>query len=117
MLYNLLKTAITLLFVDMFFLLTGGIFFKHMVERIQARAMEPRYIAAIPVYLAMAYLLLQTKSYTEAGLYGLSVYTVYEMTNYAIFRDYDLKIALMDMVWGSVLFMFTRYLLKNVITF
>jgi uncharacterized membrane protein len=117
MFYNLVKTAATLLFVDMFYLFTGGIFFKHMVERIQARAVEARYLAAIPVYLAMAYLLLQTKSYTEAGLYGLCINTVYDMTNYTMFRDYDIKIAIADMVWGAVLFMFARYLLKNVITF
>jgi uncharacterized membrane protein len=111
----LLKTAGTLLFLDLFFLFTGGIFFRHMVERIQARVVEIRFMAAIPVYFAMAYLLLQTKSYTEAGIYGLCVYTVYEMTNYAIFKDYDLKIALMDMGWGAILFMFARYVLKHVL--
>jgi uncharacterized membrane protein len=77
--------------------------------------LQPRYLAAIPVYLAMAYLLLQTKTYTEAALYGLAVYTVYEMTNYSVFQLYDLKIALTDMAWGALLFVFTRYLLKNVV--
>ena len=86
-----------------------------MLERIQGRDLEPRYLAAIPVYLAMAYLLLQTKSYTEAALYGLAVYTVYEMTNYTVFQLYDLKIAVVDMIWGAILFAFTRYLLKNVL--
>ena len=117
MLYNLLKTTAVLIFVDIFYLLTGGILFKHMVERIQSRTLEPRLLAAIPAYLAMAYLLLQTKSYTEAALYGFCIITVYDMTNYTIFRDYDLRIAAMDMIWGAVLFTFTRYLLKNVITF
>jgi len=116
MLHNLIKTAIALCAVDLFYLLTGGIFFKHMVERIQGRTMEVRFLAAIPVYLGMAYLLLQTKSYTEAALYGLSVFAVYDMTNYAVFREYSANIALTDIVWGSILFTFTRYLLKNVIT-
>ena len=115
MIANLLKTAAVLLGIDMFYLLTGGIFFRHMVERIQGRSVDIRFLAAIPVYLGMAYLLLQTKSYTEAGLYGLSVYAVYDMTNYAVFRDYDLKIALTDMVWGAALFMSARYILKNVL--
>ena len=117
MMYNLLKTAAALIFVDMFYLLTGGILFKQMIERIQSRSLEPRLLAAIPAYLAMAYLLLQTKSYTEAALYGFCVIAVYDMTNYTIFRDYDIKIAAMDMIWGAILFTFTRYLLKNVITF
>jgi len=115
MIANLLKTAAVLLGIDLVYILTGGIFFRHMVERIQGRSIDIRFLAAIPVYLGMAYLLLQTKSYTEAGLYGLSVYAVYDMTNYTIFRDYDLKIALTDMVWGAVLFMSARYILKNVL--
>ena len=110
-----MKTAGVLLFIDMFYLLTGGIFFKHMVERIQGRSIDVRYLAAIPVYLGMAYLLLQTKSYTEAALYGLSVYAVYDMTNYAVFRDYDLKIAVTDMIWGAILFMSARYVMKHVV--
>jgi uncharacterized membrane protein len=115
MLYNLIKTAVTLCAVDLFYLLTGGIFFKHMVERIQGRVMDVRYLAAIPVYLGMAYLLLQTKTYMEAALYGLSVYAVYDMTNYAVFRDYSIQIAVTDMIWGAILFTFTRYVLKNVL--
>jgi len=115
MIANLLKTAAVLLGVDMIYLLTGGIFFGHMVERIQGRSVDIRFLAAIPVYIASAYLLLQTKSYMEAGLYGLCVITVYDMTNYSIFRDYDLKIALMDMTWGAILFMSARYILKNVL--
>jgi uncharacterized membrane protein len=114
MFYNLLKTAIMLLAVDTVYLLTGGIFVRRMIERIQMRQLEFRYIAAIPVYIAMAYLLLQTTSYIQAALYGLCIYTVYDMTNYAIFSGYDLKIAIMDMIWGALLFVSTRYLLKNV---
>jgi hypothetical protein len=115
MFYNLLKTALVLLFVDMFYLLTGGIFAKHMYERIQGRELDIRYIGAIPVYFAMAYMLLQTTSYTQAALYGLCIYTVYDMTNYTVFGGYDLKIAIADMIWGSILFAFSRYVLKHVL--
>lgn len=114
MFYNLLKTAIILLAIDTVYLLTGGIFVRRMLERIQMRQLDFRYMAAIPVYLAMAYMLLQTTSYTQAALYGLCIYTVYDMTNYAIFSGYDIKIAIMDMIWGALLFVFARYLLKNV---
>ena len=114
MFYNLLKTAVMLLAIDTVYLLTGGIFVRRMLERIQARELDFRYMAAIPVYLAMAYMLLQTTSYTQAALYGLCIYTVFDMTNYAIFSGYDLKIAIMDMIWGALLFVFARYLLKNV---
>jgi len=115
MFYNLFKTVLVLLFVDMFYLLTGGIFAKHMFERIQGGPLEIRYIGAIFVYLAMAYMLLQTTSYTQAAIYGLCIYTVFTMTNYAIFSGYDIKIAVADMIWGAVLFSFSRYILKHVL--
>jgi len=43
----------------------------------------------------------------EAGLLGLATYAVFEFTNYAMFKNYDLKIAIMDSVWGATLFMLT----------
>lgn len=59
---------------------------------------------AIPVYLALAYLLLQTTSVTQAFLYGLATYAVYDFTMLAIFRDYPLFTACSDALWGGVLF-------------
>jgi hypothetical protein len=115
MFLNLLKTAGVMAFVDMFYILTGGIFARHMIERIQARPLDVKYIGAVPVYIAMAYMLLQTTSYTQAGLYGLCIFTVYTMTCYSLFSGYDIRIAIGDIIWGPILFMFSRYLLKNVV--
>ena len=37
------------------------------------------------------------------AIYGLVVYGVYDMTNMATLQDYGLKVAVMDMAWGTVL--------------
>lgn len=110
-----LKTAAVLLFVDLFWLLTGGIYARAMTERIQGEAVSFRYVGAVIVYLALAYLLLETSSYQQAFLFGLATYAVYDFTNYALFEKYDWKFAIADSVWGGVLFVCTRYLLKNVL--
>jgi len=112
---TLLKTAGVLVGVDLFWLLTGGIFGRAMIERIQGKPVQFRVLGAIIVYLALAYMLLQTTSYQQAFMYGLCIYAVYEGTNYAVFDQYDWKFAIADSLWGGVLFMAARYLLKHVV--
>jgi uncharacterized membrane protein len=109
-----LKTAAVLLFVDLFWLGTAGIFARAMFERIQGHPVNFRYIGAAIVYLLMAYLLLETTSYQQAFLRGLCVYGVYDATNYATLDRYDWKFGIADTVWGGCLFTIARYLLKNV---
>ncbi len=67
--------------------------------------------AVIPVYLALGYLLSLTKSVQEAFLYGVLVYAVYDFTNLAVLSDYPLSFALVDTLWGGILFAiaFTLY--------
>ena len=109
-----LKAAAVLILVDIFWLSTAGIFGRAMIERIQGSPQTFRYLSGAMVYLFLAYLLLETKSYQQAFLYGLSVYAVYECTNLAVFERYDWKFALADALWGGILFMSARYLLKHV---
>jgi uncharacterized membrane protein len=109
-----LKTVAVLAFVDLFWLSTAGIIGRAMFERIQGQPITFRFVSAAIVYFFLAYLLLETRSYQEAFLRGLAVYAVYEFTNYAIFERYDWKFAIADSLWGGVLFVCARYLLKNV---
>jgi len=36
-------------------------------------------------------------------LYGLILYTVYDMTNYSLVKNWPLRLSLVDICWGSVL--------------
>jgi uncharacterized membrane protein len=109
-----LKTVIILVLIDLFWIGTGGIYARSMTERIQGEAISFRYIGAAIVYVALAYLLLDTTSYKQAFFRGLATYAVYDFTNYALFEKYDWKFAIADSIWGGVLFVIARYLLKNV---
>ena len=108
-----LKAASVLFFVDLFWLSTGGIYARAMTERIQGEAVSFRYVSAAVVYLALAYLLLQTTSYQQAFFFGIAIYAIYDFTNYALFEKYDWKFALADTLWGGILFVCARYLLKR----
>ena len=112
---TIFKTAAVILFIDCFWLLTGGIFARQIIERIQGQPMSFRILGAAVVYLALAYMLLETTSYKQAFMYGIAIYAVYDFTNYAVFEHYDWKFGMADTLWGGVLFMAARYLMKNVV--
>lgn len=110
--YSLLKAAGIIVLVDIFWLLTGGIYARRMTERIQGSPLQMRWIALPIVYLFLAYMLLETKSYKQAFMYGISIYAVYDFTNYALLDNYDWKFAIADSLWGGVLFVIAHHLLK-----
>jgi len=109
---TLLKTSAIIFLVDIFWLLTGGIYARKMTERIQGTPFQMRWLGAIPVYLFLAHMLLETTSYKQAFLYGLSIYAVYDFTNYALLSNYDWKFAIADSLWGGILFVVAHHLLK-----
>ncbi len=43
------------------------------------------------------------KSFLVGAIFGLVVYGVYDFTNYAIFQNYSLRIAVIDVLWGVLL--------------
>jgi uncharacterized membrane protein len=110
--YSLLKTAAIIFLIDIFWLLTGGIFARKMTENIQGEPLKVRWVSAAIVYLFLAYMLLETKSYKQAFLYGVSIYAVYDFTNHALLDKYDWKFAIADSLWGGVLFVLGHHLLK-----
>lgn len=110
--YPLLKTAAIILLVDIFWLATGGIFARNMFERIQGKPIEARFVSAAIVYIFLAYMLLQTTSAKQAFMYGAAIYGVYDFTNHALLDQYDWKFAIADTIWGGVLFVVARHLLK-----
>lgn len=45
-----------------------------------------------------------------AGLLGLLTYAVYNFTNLAVLRDYSWKVAILDTLWGGILFTLTSFI-------
>lgn len=108
----LFKAAAIIFLVDIFWLLTGGIYARKMTELIQGKPIQVRFVSAALVYIFLAFMLLQTKSAKEAFLYGCAIYGVYDFTNHAVLEHYDWKFAIADTLWGGVLFVLARHLLK-----
>lgn len=83
--------------------------------RMSGSALQPIIWAALVVYIAIpAGIVLfvlprvSTGNLTGSALlwgaiYGVVVYTVYDMTNYSLVRDWPLRVSLIDIVWGGLL--------------
>lgn len=83
--------------------------------RMSGNALQPILWAALIVYLAIPlgivlFVLpkvsadnLISSALLWGAVYGLVVYTIYDMTNYSLVRDWPLRVAFLDILWGGVL--------------
>ena len=112
-LIKFLKTTAIIFLVDIFWLMTVGNYVGKMTQQIQGQPMRLRTEGAVMVYIFLSYLLLQTETSKEAFFTGLSIYGVYDFTNYALIQNYDLKFAIADTLWGGVLFLIAHNVIKK----
>lgn len=73
---------------------------------------KSRIWAAIPVYIAIAYLILNASSATEAFYTGMASYAIYDFTVLAFRPELRLTTAIMDSLWGGFLFWATWHAVK-----
>jgi uncharacterized membrane protein len=106
---RILKILIYLLVLD--FLWIGVIFRHHfspMISRVQGSSMQPRAIPAVIAYLLLfvsgAVFLPKLSNIYEAFLLGFCIYGVYDSTNYATIKNWDPVLAVVDTLWGGILF-------------
>jgi uncharacterized membrane protein len=99
--------------VDAVWLLTAGRYAIGMTERIQGSPVTFRFLPALVVYVALAYLVYQVNSVQDAALLGAATYAVYDFTSLTILKKYELGIAAADTLWGGVLFAITFSILKR----
>jgi uncharacterized membrane protein len=106
---TLLPLAALFVLIDLPWLWASSAFAQPMFKRVQGGLpLEIRWPAAPVVYLALAYLMQQTRSLTQAIGMGLAVYAVYDFTNLATLSRYDATFALADTLWGGALFGLVR---------
>ncbi len=117
MLLILLKILVIFLLLDSVYLYFAKSIFGEMIVRIQRVAMQVRWWSAAVVYAFMTILLYwfiikDRRPVWEATLLGLATYGIYDFTNYATLKNYDLSVAIMDTVWGATLFTLTTWILR-----
>jgi uncharacterized membrane protein len=102
--------AFSMLALDILYLTNiGGPLFDKMVRNIQKEEMKLNMFGAIGAYILLIlviykFIILERKPPIDAFILGVCIYGVFDFTNIAIFRNYKLFPALVDTVWGGVLF-------------
>lgn len=102
---NVLKNAAILFAIDIPWLYAISGWAGSVVRGIQGSTLEFQLWPAIPVYLALGYILQYAKTASEAFAIGMATYAVYDFTNLATFKNYPLRFAVADTVWGGILMM------------
>lgn len=107
-----------LLFFDALYIIAFNSYFKRLFKTVQGgRKLSIKYGGFIATYLFMSSILYYfgiVKKFTpsEMFLLGISIYGVYELTNYATLVDWTMQMVVLDTLWGGILFMTTLHLIK-----
>ena len=102
--------AFSMLALDSLYLSNiGGPLFAKMIKGIQKEDMKLNVFGAIGSYILLIlvlykFIILEKKTPSDAFLLGFCIYGIFDLTNIAIFKNYQIIPALVDTVWGGVLF-------------
>ena len=101
--------AVSLLAIDGAYLSLIAPHFGKMIASVQGSPMTIRIAGAVLCYVALTFVLYwfiirEKRTVLDAFLLGLSIYAVYETTSYATLKKWNTTIALIDTLWGGILF-------------
>jgi hypothetical protein len=111
--------AIIMLALDFIYLSANRTAFENQVIMVQRVALKIKLWSAVVCYVfliaGLYYFILRThRSVLEAFFFGIIVYGVYDSTTYALLKKWDLKLAIMDTLWGGVLMALTTSIVYNI---
>lgn len=113
---KLVPLAALFVVADLPWLYGAGGWASNVLKRAQGGHPMQFYLpAAIPVYFALAYLILHASSPLSAFGIGFATYAVYDFTNLATLKYYDGRFAIADSIWGGVLFTIVYILGRRVL--
>jgi len=109
---ELVYMLLALLALDAVWLTSNMAGSQSMFAKLQGSPLTIRWIPAALVYVVIVgaiwfFAVRDTKTIQDAGLkgglLGLSMYGLYDLTNYATLSKYPLTFAVSDMAWGTFL--------------
>ena len=117
---EIIISSFLLLLIDSIYLANiGKPMFSKLVSKIQKEKLTTNLYGAIGSYLLLIvlinkFIITEKKSPFDAFLLGFCTYGVFDFTNYAIFKNYDMFTGLVDTLWGGLLFALVTWLTYNI---
>jgi len=109
-------SSVLLVLVDAVYLyFIGKPVFEKVVFAIQKTPLVAKMPPAVFTYVLMAvilnyFIISVNKSPFDAFILGFCTYGIFDFTNLAIFKNYNFKTAIIDTLWGAVLFFIVTFL-------
>ena len=113
--FHLFLLSFIVLSVDSPFLLSFGSGpFLRMVQKIQKEKPVVNLYSAAVAYIFIIFILhrfvIHKLSFFDSFLLGAAIYGIFDFTNLALFKNYNLYIAICDTLWGGILFASSHYI-------
>lgn len=112
---NILVPGFILLVLDAAFLTANARMFQLQVAEVQRVSLQMKPLGAVICYALLIFglyyfILREHKSVKEAMLFGFIIYGIFESTNYALFKKWNIQTMVIDTLWGGLLLGLTTYL-------
>ena len=120
---EIIAIAILLILDGIWISAVMGKYYNTMIKKIQGSEMTVNKVCVVLAYSLMVaglllFVLPNTKdkksllrdSLIYGGLFGIILYGVYDFTAGAVFKDWDMKVAILDVAWGGFVYFISAYL-------
>ena len=116
--FSMLIAAIIFVVIDSVYLNLAKGYFSNQVQKVQNSAIKLNYVATFICYLFLItglnyFIIKPNKTPSDAFLLGIVIYGVYETTNLALFSNWSWLTAIMDTLWGGLLFATTTFIVRG----
>ena len=107
--------AIILLLLDSIYLSIFKNYYNNLIKNIQQNDIELNKLSAFLCYCTLIFglnyfIINENKTPEYAFIYGFVIYSIFELTNKAIFTNWEWFAVILDSVWGGLLHYLTTYL-------
>lgn len=105
----MLKLFLLIIFIDYIYLSSTSKHFSNQIQIIQNDKLKLKMLPAILCYICIyfslkLFIIDQNKSPEMAFLLGFLTYGIFEFTNQAIFKKWQIKSVIIDTIWGGILY-------------
>jgi uncharacterized membrane protein len=110
-----LSSGVIFVLLDTCYLYLIKNYFDNQIKSVQGSPIQINYVGAIITYIFLIFglnyfILDKKKSIKEAMLLGFVIYGVYEFTNLAIIKKWNVLTTVLDTAWGAILFGLTTWI-------
>lgn len=109
-----------LLVIDSIYLYTIGDFVQKIILSVQKSQLKLNYYYAAVVYLVMGFAIyhfgfVRKVNMTDLFLIGFLGYAIYDFTNLATLKNWNVLLSVIDPIWGGTLFVLTYIITKSIL--